>query len=129
MCYRTIRSIVALSIVLSLKSAVAAQEASDEPSVALPIPPFVPGGSISSSRGGLPPVEEVARDLKRADGLFTIFYSDASQDHSRDSERLLALIPGRVLNQDLLFATSLSQGGSFTGWMWDDYLIRFELRG
>jgi hypothetical protein len=128
MRYRTLRLIVALSVVLSLKSPVSAQAPEAIPPGAQLHPPFLPMSSISALRDGLPPMEEVTRDLKRADGLFTIFYAD-SQDHSRDAERLLALIPSRILNQDLLLATSLSQGGYFTGWMWDDYLIRFEVRG
>src|SRR5262245_48301325 len=113
MCKQTIRSIALLSVVLSLKAAVAAQDPGEEPSAAQPHPPFLPGLSMPVSRDGPSQGTDVTRDLKRADGLFTIFYSDASQDPNRDSERLLALIPGRLLNQDLLLATSLSQGGSF----------------
>ena len=79
-------------------------------------------------RDGMPAAEDVVRDMKRAEGLFPIFYFEPSGP-GRDPERLLALIPGRLINQDILLATSISQGGSYTGWMWDDYLIRFEVRG
>jgi hypothetical protein len=79
-------------------------------------------------RDGLPPFEEVTRDMKRADGLFSLFYYEPAE-RSRDPERLLALIPRSLLNQDILFATSISEGGSLTGHMWDDYLIRWEIRG
>ena len=102
-----------------------------------PVPnPGLPPAALAEAMAGLrgssrdqiyPPMEEVTRDLKRADGLFTLFYSDS--ERAREPEKLLALIPGRVLNQDLLFATTITQGGPYTGWMWDDALIRLEVRG
>src|SRR5436309_1453498 len=76
-----------------------------------------------------PTAEDLTREMRRLpDGIFTLFMNDPT-DRSKDPERLLAIIPNRALGQDLLLAMSLSQGGYFTGWMWDDYLFRFEIRG
>src|SRR5262245_59984930 len=76
-----------------------------------------------------PTAEDLTREMRRLpDGLFTLFMNEPT-DRSKDPERPPPIIPNRALGQDLLLATSLSQGGYFTGWMWDGYLFRFEVRG
>jgi hypothetical protein len=72
--------------------------------------------------------KELTKDMKELEGLFTLYRYDP-EDKNRDPEKLLARIPARLLNEDLLFATSISSGGSFTGWMWTDYLFRWEISG
>lgn len=71
---------------------------------------------------------ELTKDMKPMEGLFTLYRFDP-QDKSRDPERLLAKIPGNLINEDLLFATSLTSAGNFTGWMWGDVLFRWEVVG
>ena len=72
--------------------------------------------------------EKVTKDMVKVEGLFTLYRYDPS-DKSKDPEKLLCQIPAGMLSEDTLFATSISSGGSFTGWMWTDYLIRWEIAG
>ena len=74
------------------------------------------------------PISEVTKGMQSEDGLFTV-YRVAASDKNRDPEKLLCKIPKAFLKEDLLFATSISSGGSFTSWMWRDNLIRFEIVG
>lgn len=72
--------------------------------------------------------QEVTKDMQTVPGLIKLMrYSPG--DKNRDPEKLLAVIPKALLNQDLLFATSISAGGPLTGFMWDDYLIQFQVVG
>ncbi len=73
-------------------------------------------------------VGDVTEDMESIDGLFTLYRYKRS-DKNRDPEALLAKIPAKLLDEDLLFATSLSSGGPYTGYMWNDYLIRWEVVG
>jgi hypothetical protein len=75
-----------------------------------------------------PEFQEVIKDMQPLEGLFTLYRYDPS-DKERDPEKLLCKIPKNLLNEDLLFATSISRGGFFTGWMWQTYLIRWEIVG
>ncbi len=75
-----------------------------------------------------PDFNEVVKDMQATEGLFTI-YRYKKGDKSRDPEKVLCKIPRSLLNQDLLFATSIASGGPLTGWMWNDYLIRWEIVG
>ncbi|MGQ0614410.1 MAG: zinc-dependent metalloprotease [Planctomycetaceae bacterium] len=75
-----------------------------------------------------PDFAEVTRHMKAQEGLFTL-YRYAPDDEARDRETLLCRIPAALLGQDLLFLTSISHGGVYTGWMWGDALVRWELRG
>jgi hypothetical protein len=84
------------------------------------------GGEESKSR--FPDFKEVSKDMQPTEGLFTLYRYDA-KDQSKDPEKLLAKIPARLLTEDLLFATSISRGGQFTGWMWTDYVVRWEIVG
>jgi predicted Zn-dependent protease len=75
-----------------------------------------------------PELSEVIKDMQTMQGLFTLYRYDPS-DKDRDPEKLLCKIPKNLLNEDLLFATSISRGGSFTGWMWRTHLVRWEIVG
>jgi len=75
-----------------------------------------------------PDFKDVIKDMEVTEGLFTLYRYDPG-DKERDSEKLLCKIPKGLLNEDLLFATSISRGGQFTGWMWRDHLIRWEVVG
>ena len=75
-----------------------------------------------------PKLEEVIKDMEPIEGLFTLYrYPEGDTKH--DPETLLCKIPASMLDQDLLFATSISRGGYFTGWMWTDFLIRWQVAG
>jgi len=73
-------------------------------------------------------VKDVTEDMQATEGLITLYRFDAN-DKNKDPEKLLAKIPARLINEDLLFATSVARGGSFTGWMWNDYLFRWQIIG
>lgn len=73
------------------------------------------------------PLNDVVKGLETVEGLITL-YRDA-KGPNQDPEKLMARISKSMLDTDLLFATSISSGGSLTGFMWDDYLIRWQLAG
>lgn len=75
-----------------------------------------------------PELKDVIKDMQPTKGLFTLYRYDPS-DKNRDPEKLLCQIPSSLLNEDLLFAMSISRGGSLTGYMWQTYLIRWEIVG
>ncbi len=75
-----------------------------------------------------PDIKEVTKDMQEIPGLFTL-YRYAPDDKENDTEKLLCRIPRNLLDEDLLFATSISRGGFFTSWMWNDYLIRWKIVG
>ncbi|MFO0838771.1 MAG: zinc-dependent metalloprotease [Phycisphaerae bacterium] len=75
-----------------------------------------------------PDFNEVIKDMKPTEGLFTLYRYDPD-DKERDSEKLLCRIPRSLLNEDLLFATSISSGGPLTGYMWSSWLVRWEIIG
>ncbi len=75
-----------------------------------------------------PEFKEVVKDMEALEGLFTLYRQNPS-DKDRDPEKLLCKIPSNLLDEDLLFAMSISRGGSFTGYMWRTYLIRWEIVG
>jgi hypothetical protein len=86
------------------------------------------GGDGDAKAKRFPDLKDVIKDMQPTEGLFTLYRYDPS-DKERDSEKLLCKIPKKLLNEDLLFATSISRGGQFTGWMWRDHLIRWEVIG
>lgn len=75
-----------------------------------------------------PDFKEVTKDMQEIPGLFTL-YRYPQDDKEKDAEKLLCRIPKNLLDEDILFATSISSGGMFTGWMWSDYLIRWKIVG
>ncbi|MEQ9461435.1 MAG: zinc-dependent metalloprotease [Phycisphaeraceae bacterium] len=74
-----------------------------------------------------PPFDEVIEGLEEIPGLMTLYRAD-DKDPKQDHTRLLCRIPASLLGQDLLFATSISRG-QMAGWMWRDWLVRWELVG
>lgn len=73
-------------------------------------------------------LKDVVKDMQALEGLFTLYRYDPA-DKDRDPEKLLCKIPKNLLDKDLLFATSISRGGPFTGWMWRTHLIRWRIVG
>jgi hypothetical protein len=74
-----------------------------------------------------PDFKEVTKDMTATSGMFTL-YRHNPEDPSKDQSRLLCQIPRGLMKADLLFATSISRG-PYAGFMWDDYLVRFEMVG
>ncbi|MBL8879564.1 MAG: zinc-dependent metalloprotease [Phycisphaerales bacterium] len=73
-----------------------------------------------------PDFSEVTKDMKATEGLFTIYRNDAG-DRDKDQEKILCRIPRSLLNEDLLFATTINAGGALTGFQWADALVRWEI--
>jgi hypothetical protein len=74
-----------------------------------------------------PDFKEVTKDMTPTSGMFTL-YRYSPDDPSKDQSRLLCQIPRGLMKADLLFATSISRG-PMAGFMWDDFLVRFEIIG
>lgn len=49
-------------------------------------------------------------------------------DPKANPTKLICKLPRGLLNQDLLFATTIT-GGEYAGFQWSDYLVRFRLQG
>ncbi len=86
------------------------------------------GGSDDDEGSRFPKFEDVVKDLEAHEGFFTL-YKPKDGDKKQDPEKLLARIPRSLLDQDMLFATSITSGGPLTGFMWSDYLIRWKVVG
>lgn len=82
----------------------------------------------SKSKGRFQELAKVTEGMESISGLFTL-YRYPRGDKTKDPEKLLAKIPASLLNKDLLFASSLSSGGRLTGFMWTDYLVRWQIAG
>ncbi|WP_428390006.1 zinc-dependent metalloprotease [Mucisphaera sp.] len=74
-----------------------------------------------------PPLSEVTEGLEEIPGLMTL-YRPHGDDPKQDHTKLLCRIPASLLGEDLLFATSISRG-SMAGFMWRDWLVRWERVG
>lgn len=77
--------------------------------------------------GQFPEFNSVIKDMTAQAGLFTL-YRHKADDPTKDQTRLLAVIPKKLLGQDILLATSMSRG-QMSGFQWTDYLVRFEMVG
>ncbi len=77
--------------------------------------------------GKLQDFDAATKDMIAMPGLLTL-YRNQPDDPSKDQSRLLALIPKKLLKQDLLLATSISRG-EMSGFQWSDYLVRLEMVG
>lgn len=75
----------------------------------------------------MPKLEDVVKDMKAVEGLFTLYRFDPS-DVTRDPSKLVAVIPATLLNKDLMLATSISRGSMF-GFPVGTDLVRFEVSG
>ncbi len=74
-----------------------------------------------------PDFDEVIEGMEEVPGLMTLYRADPD-DKSRDHTKLLCVIPSGLLDQDLLFATSVSRG-RLAGFMWQDHLVRWRVVG
>jgi len=89
--------------------------------------PAAPTEAKDKTPKRFPDLEEVIKDMTAQEGLFTLYRFDPS-DKKRDPEKLLAKIPHNLLDEDLLFAMSISRG-PMAGWMWGDHLVRWQVAG
>ena len=120
------RLVAAFGGSVCLASALVAQEI-DPLDEALEAAAEAVGAARAEPEPRFPPYEEVVTpDMQTVPGLITLHRHDPN-DQTKDRERLLASVGHDLLGQDLLFATSITSGGFFTGWMWQDHLIRFEV--
>jgi hypothetical protein len=78
------------------------------------------------SGGGGPKFEEVTKDMKSQEGLFTLWFYPAEAE-DKDMERLLAQIPRGLLGEDFMLSLSFSGGGFFTGFPLEERVVRWEL--
>ncbi len=121
--------LVCLASVAATAGLILSGVALSQDQVAAGHPPIPPKGAKSKpGPRRFPEFKDVTKDMKATTGLFTLYRYPAS-DTTHDTERLLCRIPKSLLSQDLLFATSITSGGQFTGYMWRSYLIRWEIRG
>lgn len=80
-----------------------------------------------SEKPAYPPLSEVTEGLTEVPGMMTLYKADAS-DPKQDHTTLLCRIPRSLIGKDLLFATSISRG-RYAGYMWQDWLVRWEIVG
>ncbi|MEM7682940.1 MAG: zinc-dependent metalloprotease [Planctomycetota bacterium] len=74
-----------------------------------------------------PPLSELTEGLEEVPGLMTLWRTDPS-DPTQDPTTLLCRVPASLLDQDLLFATSVSRG-PLAGFQWVDALVRWQIVG
>jgi hypothetical protein len=86
------------------------------------------------SRPALPKFDEVTRDMKALEGLFTLYYfppeaikKALDQGQVIDEEKLLCQIPARMLGKRFMLSTSVSGGGFFTGFPLDERVVQWEV--
>ncbi len=85
------------------------------------------------ARADLPAFTEVVDGLEAVpvmggeQGLMTLYIPDPEDPTSRP-DQLLCRIPADLLEQDLLFATTITSG-PYTGYQWSDALVRWSVRG
>ena len=90
-------------------------------------PAAAPAPAAPAQPPAWPDFTQVTKDMQAIPGLITL-YRYNPQDNSKDQSRLLAAIPRGLMKQDMLLATSISKG-PLAGFMWDDYLVRFDTIG
>jgi hypothetical protein len=83
-------------------------------------------GGPPSGGPKLPKFEDVTKGMKSDEGLFTLWYypSDAKD---KDTEKLLCQIPASFLGEQFMLSISFSGGGFFTGFPWEERVVRWEL--
>ncbi len=84
-------------------------------------------GKAASEKPTFPDFTKTVDGLTEIPGLMTLYRSNPD-DQSKDHTQLLCRIPERLLNQDLLFATSISRG-ELSGFQWADSLVRWKVIG
>lgn len=76
---------------------------------------------------GQPSFEDLTRDMEAVPGLMT-FYRYKSADPTRDTTKLLCVVPRSLLKQDLLLAVNFTRG-NMAGFQYQDGLVRWEQVG
>jgi hypothetical protein len=76
-----------------------------------------------------PKFEEVTKDMKAHEGLFTLWCYPEGAGDDKDFEKLLCQIPKSVLGKKFMLSTSFSGGGFFTGFPVDEHVVRWEELG
>ena len=90
--------------------------------------PDAPNGGKPDKPKRFAELKDAIEDMQPMSGLFELYRYDPD-DKDRDPEKLLCKIPKNLLQEDLLFATSISSGGELTSYMWQSYLVRWEIVG
>lgn len=84
-----------------------------------------PPGGPPTEKGEFPKFEEVTKDMKSAEGLFTLwFYPADAKD--KDKEKLLCQIPAGFLGEKFMLSLSFSGGGFFTGFPLEERVVQWE---
>ena len=86
------------------------------------------------ARPTLPKFDEVTRDMKAYEGLFTLYYyppevvrKALEQNQVIDEQKLLCQIPGRLLGKRFMLSASVAGGGFFTGFPLDERVVQWEV--
>jgi len=103
-------------------------------SVPPPKPETSPAADAKGARPTLPKFDEVTRDMKALEGLFTLYYyppevvrKAQEQNQVIEEEKLLCQVPARLLGKRFMLSTSVSGGGFFTGFPIDERVVQWEL--
>lgn len=86
------------------------------------------GDDEKGEKQRFPDFAKLIEGMTAEEGLFTLYRHDKN-DKSKDPEKLLCKIPANLLDEDLLFASSINAGGSLTGFMWTSELFRWKVVG
>lgn len=73
-----------------------------------------------------PPFEDVTKGMESTKGLFTL-WSYPADAKDKDKEKLLAQIPGGFLGEKFMLSISISGGGFFTGFPWEERVVQWEM--
>lgn len=128
---RIVRAAFALALPLVLVWPATAQPTPEDEVSAKPSAAAMKAAAGRKGKEGpkrFPEAKEVLKDMEAIEGLFTLYRYDP-KDKNRDPEKLLAKIPRGLLDEDLLFASSIYSGGPMTGYMWNDHLVRWKVVG
>ena len=82
-----------------------------------------PGGE---EKPPYPPFEEVTKGMEATKGLFTLWsYPNDAKD--KDKEKLLCQLPSSFLGEKFMLSISISGGGFFTGFPWEERVVQWEV--
>lgn len=83
-------------------------------------------GGGPAKKGAFPDFDEVTKDMKSKEGLFTLwFYPGSAKD--KDTEKLLCQIPKGFLGEKFMLSISFSGGGFFTGFPLEERVVQWEI--
>ena len=77
-----------------------------------------PTAQAKPQKPDFPPISKVTKGYEVRKGFITLYV------HTK-KHRILGQIPQAQLEKPFLLATSIA-GGLFTGWQWDDLMVRWE---